>query len=153
MVRPPYVRRFLHGLREIVESYQACWHGRGFPQEKFCVRVDRYRQRCELTAQVLEQDERGDWQLARTQERPLTGPEWTQVSTWVEVGFWRQPSRDAAAAVMDGDCWRIEGYRDGIYHEVYRHSGSVVDGSGAEVYELGRRLTALAGLHRFEETQ
>jgi hypothetical protein len=151
MVRPLHVRRFLKGRRAVVESYQACWHGRGFPQEMLRVRVDRYRQRCEIIAQVLEQNERGEWEPARTQVRPLTGPELEQVSAWVESGFWRQPSRDAAAGVLDGDCWRIEGYRDGSYHEVYRHTGSVLAGSGAEVYELGRRLAALAGLRRFEE--
>jgi hypothetical protein len=153
MERSRDVRRFLQRRRGIAESYRACWHGRGFPQEKVCVRVDRYRDRCEITVQVFEQDERGDWQPARTQGRFLTLAEWEQVGAWVEVGLWRQPSRDDAGAVMDGDCWRIEGYRGGNYHEVYRHTGSLVEGSGTEVYELGRRLAALAGLCSFEETQ
>ena len=151
MVRSPQVRRFIRGRRGIVESYRACWHGRGFPPEKLCVRVDRYRERCEIAAEVSQQDERGEWQPARTQVRPLSVPEWEQVRAWVETGFWRQPSRDTAAAVLDGDGWRIDGYRDGSYHEVYRHTGSLVDGGGAEVYELGRRFAGLAGLRSFEE--
>ena len=65
--------------------------------------------------------------------------------TTLEAGFRRQPTRDAVGAVIDGGCWRIEGYRDGSYYEVYRHTGSLVDGSGAEVYELGRRLAGPAG--------
>jgi hypothetical protein len=140
------VRRFLHGRRGLVESYQVCWQGRGFPQERLCVRVDRYRNRCELVGQVLAMREGGDWQPAHTQTRLLTPAEWEQIGAWVEAGFWQQPGRDAAAPVMDGDCWRIEGWRGGRYHEVYRHSGSLVDGSGAGVYELGKRLARLAGL-------
>jgi hypothetical protein len=116
------------------------------------VRVDRYRRRCELTAQVLQLDERGDWQPTRTQDKLLTDSEWQQVSAWVEVGFWSQPSRCTANPVMDGDCWRIERYQEGSYHEVYRHTGHGVDGGGAQVYELGRRLAVLAELRCFEET-
>src|SRR5205809_141782 len=130
MARAPHIRRFLQGRQGIVESYQVCWHGRGAFQERFCVRVDRYRNRCEMTVQVLEQTEDGDWQPAQTQSRPLTSPEWEQVSAWVEPGFWRQPSRDDAALVMDGDCWLIKGFRDVSYREVYRHTGSLVEGSG-----------------------
>jgi hypothetical protein len=151
MVRPRHVRWFLQGRRGILESYLACWHGYGIFQERLCVRVDRYRNRCEIAAEVLELDESGDWQPAHTRTRLLTPTEWEQLSAWVEAGFWGQPRRVTAGAVMDGDCWRIEGYRDGEYHQVYRHTGSVIDGSGAEVYELGRRLAALAGLLRFEE--
>lgn len=83
----------------------------------------------------------------------LSSSEWEQVDTWAETNFWRQPGRDTAAAVMDGDCWCIQGYREGSYHEVYRQSGSLVDGSGADVYELGRRLAALAGMRSSEERQ
>jgi hypothetical protein len=153
MVQPRPVRQFLQGRRGLVESYQACWHGRGVFQERLCVRVDRFPGRCEITAQVLELAESGDWLPAHVQVKPLTPPEWEAVRAWLEEGFWQQPSRDGAAAVMDGDCWRIEGYRRGVYHEVYRHTGSVVDGSGSEVYELGRRLAALAGLRRFEQSE
>jgi hypothetical protein len=135
----------------LVEAYVATWHGRGVLQEKLCICVDRCRDGCEITAQTLEQDEHGDWQPARTQGRPLTLAEWEQVGAWLEAGFWQLSSRDAAGAVMDGDCWRMEGYRDDTYHNVYRHTGSLIDGSGAEVYELGRRLARLAGLRRFEQ--
>jgi hypothetical protein len=96
-------------------------------------------------------DEGGEWQPAHTQRRLLTPPEWEQVALWVEAAFWRQPGRDGAAPVMDGDCWDIEGYRGGDYHAVYRHTGSLLDGTGAEVYELGRRLATLAGLRCFED--
>jgi hypothetical protein len=103
-----------------------------------------------MATHILEQDERGDWQPAHVQVRPLTLAEWEQVTAWVEAGFWSQPNRDGTPAVMDGDCWRIEGYRDGRYHEVYRHTGSMLAGSGVEVYGLGRRLAELAGLRHFD---
>jgi hypothetical protein len=152
MVQPSHIRRFLHGRRGIVESYQTHWIARGVFEERLCIRVDRYLDRCEIDAQVLERNEAGDWQPTHALARRLTPSEWEHVSAWVEAGFWRQPSRDAARAVMDGDCWHIEGYGGGSYHEVYRHSGSLVDGTGAEVYELGKRLAALAGLRGFAGT-
>src|SRR4051794_7437377 len=107
IARNPEVRRFLKGRRGIVESYRALWHGRGWNQEQVCVRVDRYRHRCEIVGQVLKQNEELDWQPARWNGRVLTPFEWEEVSTWVEAGLWRHP-RAATAGVMDGDSWSIE---------------------------------------------
>ncbi len=137
----------------IVESYVANWQARGVVREQLTVRIDHYRDRSEIKSHVFGWDERGNWEPAQTLERPLTHLQWEQMSAWVEFGFWKQPTRDAARPVMDGDCWSIEGYRDDRYHKVYRHTGSMADGSGAEVYELGRRLAHLAGLDRFEKKE
>jgi hypothetical protein len=69
----------------------------------------------------------------------MTADEWEQVRLWVEAAsFWRFPERDRAACVLDGDCWTIQGDRNADFHEVYRHLGSQVDGTGTEVYRLGR---------------
>jgi hypothetical protein len=147
------LRRFLRGRRRVVESYAASWHGRGVFQERFRIRIDRYARRYELTAEVLELDEAGDWQPVRVTTRPLSPEEWAQVGGWIDAAvFWELPHRDQAPGVLDGDCWTIEGYRDGRYHEVYRHTGSVLDGTGAAVYELGRRLARLAGLDHAAES-
>jgi len=135
----------------LVEAYHANWHARGVFSEKLHVRVDRYRDRCEITAEVLGQTENGTWEAVRTQTRLLSLSEWEQVSKWNETCLWGLPTRDGADAVMDGDCWRIEGFRNDEYHEVYRHTGSLVEGGVDEVYELGKRLATLAGLRRFAE--
>ncbi len=153
MARPPHVRRFLQGRPRVLESYRACWHAFGIFQERLCVRMDRYRDCCEIVGQVFELVESGDWQPAQKLARLLTPAECDEVSAWVEAGFWGQPCRDHAGAVMDGDSWLIEGYRAGEYRRVYRHTGSAINGTGTEVYELGKRLARLAGLRRFEGMQ
>jgi hypothetical protein len=152
MALPGPIRRFVRGHRGLLEAYAACWHGRGVFQSMARVRVNRYRDRWEIVGDILDLNEDADWRPTQTNHRLLTPAEGGQVRGWVEAAsFWSLPERDEAGCVLDGDCWTIQGYRAGEFHTVYRHLGSLVDGTGAEVYRLGRQLAALAGLPRFAE--
>lgn len=132
----------------LMESYAASWHGRGIFQARLNVRVERYPDRCEVTGANLEQSEKDlDWKPVKVKRRLLTEDEWQTIIEWVSAaGFWELPTSDNAASCMDGEVWTIEGFRDGRYHEVRRLTGSVIDGTGEEVFRFGQRLARLAGL-------
>jgi hypothetical protein len=143
------VRRFLQHRRGIIEAYAARWTGGGMLCESFQVRIDHYLGRSELAAENLSLDTNGDWHPFRSTSRPLTAAEWERVSDWVDdVQFWELPGSDRAHGVLDGDRWTIEGYCGKRYHSVSRHTGSRLAGTGAGVYQFGRRLAVLAGILR-----
>lgn len=129
----------------VIESYIAEYQERGFLERKTHVQIDRYEDHCTLRADICQRNEHGDWEPCQTEERLVRPEQWNELSVLLEPCFWQQPQRDTASAVLDGDAWSVEGFRGGVYQRVYRHAGSLVDGSGAGVYELGRKLLLLAG--------
>jgi hypothetical protein len=149
MSRLGNVRRFLSGRRGVIEFYEAQWHGRIFPYEKLRIRVDCFRDHCEIVGQRLEMNETGDWQPSETLTRHATLSEWEQLSELLDPGFWNQPSNVHGPGVLDGESWKIIGYKRGNYHEVYRDSGNLTE----TVVDFGTRLVRLAELPRFEDTK
>jgi hypothetical protein len=138
----------------LVDSYSAEWHGRGVFEEKLRIGVDRFADRCEVTAETFTRSEHLDWTPAAVIRGPLSDNQWREIRIWVaDAKFWQLPTKDNAAAGLDGEVWRIEGFEDGRFHFVERHSWSVVDGTGTEVFRLGRRLAHLAGITRFKDTE
>lgn len=146
MRRPPVVRRFLHGRPWIKESYEAYCHSPGFPSEKLVVRVDRYRDRTEITGCMMDVDE--ELRSSPMRARNLGAAEWTDFAEKVEAGFWQQPPTDTAQRVMDGVSWSIAGFRRGQYRKVSRHTGSLQAGTGTETFALGAWMVRAAGLKR-----
>lgn len=149
MATPTQIRKFIEHRQGLIESYGAVWHGRGVLQEMVRIRVDRFPDRLSILGETLQLTDQG-WEPVKSISQPLSEADWRQIQEWVlNSEFWSLPERDQAAPMLDGDSWEIQGYRDGTYHEVRRHTGSVLDGTGRDVYALGQRLATLAGVGRF----
>lgn len=151
MVKPPHVRRLLTGRRGVLETYLAQYYAPGFPQEKFEVRVDHYRKRSEITAYNFHQDDDARWQPGQPNISALTPEEWEQFFALIEAGFWNVPSRDHSQHCMDGELVSIEGYRQELYHEVHRHAGSLIDGTGEQTFMILRWMATRSRLRNWQE--
>lgn len=68
MRRSRSARSFLKGRPYVVESYYALWHLRDVFAEKYDVRIDRYRKRCEIEGRILCQGHSG-WRPAKSYTR------------------------------------------------------------------------------------
>jgi hypothetical protein len=139
----------------LVESYAAEWNARGIFAELLRMRVDRYADRSEAMGEVLRRSEKTlDWEPAEVKQRLLAGAEWQRFAEEVAAAkLWQLPTRDESTPGLDGEVWTIEGFLGGRFHFVRRHSWSVVDGTGAEVFRFGHCMARLAGLTRFEDAE
>jgi hypothetical protein len=70
MAQSRQLREFLQGRSGVIDSYQADWHGRGFPEERIRVRVDLYPDRSEIVGSVLERVDNAEWQPVEAPARP-----------------------------------------------------------------------------------
>ena len=130
---PKHFRMRAHAI----ESYNFDYHTPGFLQERFAVRLDRFKSFCKVVSSPMQQDEQGRWFCEHAEENRVSQDDWSTFShCLLECDFWKLPESNACAG-MDGEWYVLEGVRNNQeYHRVRRWLGG----------EIGKACDVLARL-------
>lgn len=101
--------------------------------------VYRFRTRCHVTAQYRFTQDDDAW--GQQKLRRLTAQEWSEfIERLNNSAFWDLPYDVPSPGCLDGERFRLQGYKSGSYHELYRDSASMTP----PLYLLFRQFEELA---------